>query len=87
VCHRVIILTPKDRSDGVCSAIVYKPGVLPSLIRCDAFVLTVTWGRQIYWFNVRQTLAFNGLEVNTESIWILIVLLLDDFLASYKFTS
>jgi len=40
--HGAITLSPKDRFDGVCSATVYKPRTLPSLIRCGTFVLMVT---------------------------------------------
>jgi len=43
MCHGAITLSPKDRSDGVCSAAVYKPRTLPPLIRCGTFILTVTF--------------------------------------------
>jgi len=37
-CHVAITLSPKGRSDGVCSATAYKPRILPSLFRCGTLI-------------------------------------------------
>jgi len=43
MCHEVITLSPKDWSDRMFSATVYKARILASLIRCETFVLTMTF--------------------------------------------
>jgi len=41
VCHGAITLSPKGRSDRVCSATAYKPKTLPSLIQCGTLILDI----------------------------------------------